>query len=91
MKNISAENAINSKAINSKLKTDEKENENKADLTLLNEIHKTAELGKLSLETIINKIKDVPFKNVLLSEYPSYDAITRKISFAITQLNKTTK
>ncbi len=91
MKNISAENAINSKAVNSKLKTDEKENENKADLTLLNEIHKTAELGKLSLETIINKIKDVPFKNVLLSEYQSYDAMTSKISVAITELNKTPK
>lgn len=91
MKNNSAENAIENKRINSKIKTDEKENENKSDLTLLNEIHKTAELGKLSLETIINKIKDVPFKNVLLSEYQSYDAMTSKISVAITELNKTPK
>jgi len=59
------------------------------DLELLDVIYKTADMGKIALETIINKIKDIPFKNVLLSEYQSYDALTSRISVAITNENKT--
>ena len=56
-----------------------------AEIIMLKELFSNADIGKSSIDAILKKIDDTTLKNILFSQYESYNDITGKIA---SQLNK---
>lgn len=55
------------------------------EVKVLKELYLNAEAGKLSVDNVIKKTDDTGLRNLLLSQYESYNELSNKIT---TQLNK---
>ena len=74
-----------------KIKTTQKDLTENKNLAFLNELYKNVQMGKLSFEYLLPKVKDNKLKEELLKQYHDYEKLTASISGAIIEMGKTPK
>lgn len=79
----------NTNTIEIKDKSKEIEQNFKKTCDFLNELYKNVQMGKLSFEYLLPRIKDTELKDELLSQFNDFEAMSTKISSALIKLGKT--
>lgn len=62
-----------------------------ADADMLNSVKKNAEMGKKSIDSIVKKLEDGEFKDLLLTHYENFEKLSSKISTELTDIGQTPK
>lgn len=73
-------------------KTDYRQNPPEdANADMLNSVKKNAEMGKKSIDSIVKKLENGEFKDLLLTHYEDFEKLSSKLSTELTDLGQTPK
>ncbi len=62
-----------------------------ANADMLNSVKKNAEMGKKSIDSIVKKLENGEFKDLLLSHYENFEKLSSRISTELTDIGQTPK